>query len=61
MKKINWDYSRYFRLFLKDFGLHGVEEYEKLTPKQKQITDRAYLKDIPNIIKKYWNKNEATS
>lgn len=58
--KTQKNYSRYFKLFLRDFGLHGVEEYEKLTPKQKQITDRAYLRDIPVLIKKYWNKNQAT-
>jgi len=55
------NYSRYFMLFLKDFGLKGVAEYERLTPEEKQITDRAYLKDIPNLIKKYWNKSKATS
>lgn len=60
MKKTNKNYSRYFKLFLKDFGLKGVAEYERLTPEEKQITDRAYLKDIPNLIKKYWNKNLAT-
>lgn len=54
-------YSRYFMLFLKDFGLKWVAEYERLTPEEKQITDRAYLRDIPNLIKKYWNKNKATS
>lgn len=53
MKKTNKNYSRYFKLFLKDFGLKGVAEYERLTPEEKQITDRAYLKDIPNLIKKY--------
>lgn len=53
-------YSRYFKLFLRDFGLRGVEEYERLTPEEKQTTDRVYLKDIPNLIKKYWNKNSAT-
>jgi hypothetical protein len=54
------NYSRYFKLFIKDFGLKWVAEYERLTPKEKQITDRAYLKDIPNLIKKYWNKKSAT-
>ena len=51
--KTTKDYSRYFRLFLKDFGLKGVSEYEKLTPDEKKITDRAYLKDIPYLVKKY--------
>lgn len=46
-------YSRYFKLFLRDFGLRGVSEYERLTPEEKKTTDRAYLKDIPNLIKKY--------
>lgn len=55
------NYSRYFKLFLRDFGLDGVREYEKLTPQEKQVTDRAYLKDLPYLIKKYWNKNKATS
>ena len=53
-------YSRYFKYFLRDFGLKGVAEYERLTPDEKKTTDRAYLKDIPNLIKKYWNKNSAT-
>ena len=53
-------YSRYFKLFLRDFGLKWVDEYEKLTPEEKKTTDRAYLQDIPNLIKKYWNKNSAT-
>ena len=62
--KTTKDYSRYFRLFLKDFGLKGVSEYEKLTPDEKKITDRAYLKDIPYLVKKYWSTkstvNDAT-
>lgn len=53
-------YSRYFKLFLRDFGLRGIAEYERLTPEEKKTTDRAYLKDIPNLIKKYWNKTSAT-
>lgn len=54
--KTTKSYSRYFRLFLKDFGLKWVAEYERLTPTEKQITDRAYLKDIPYLVKKYSNK-----
>lgn len=61
MKKADINRSRYFKLFLRDFGLKGIAEYERLTPEEKQITDRAYLRDIPYLIKKYWNKNKATS
>ena len=49
-------YSRYFLQFLEDFGLHGVEEYKGLSAEEKKITDRAYLKDIPYLVKKYSNK-----
>jgi len=52
-------YSPLFLRFLHDFGLKGTREYEKLTPEEKQITDRAYLKDLPNLIKKY-KKRTAT-
>ena len=61
MKKETKTYSKYFKHFLSDFGLRGIDEYESLTPEEKKITDRAYLKDLPNLIKKYWNKNQATS
>ena len=61
MKKEPKTYSKYFKQFLSDFGLHGIAEYESLSPEEKKITDRAYLKDLPNLIKKYWNKNQATS
>lgn len=53
MKKTNESYSPLFLRFLHDFGLKGTREYEKLTPVEKKITDRAYLKDLPNLIKKY--------
>ena len=61
MKKETRTYSKYFKQFLSDFGLHGIAEYESLSPEEKKITDRAYLKDLPNLIKKYWNKTTATS
>ena len=48
-----WVGLKYFKQFLSDFGLHGVAEYESLSPEEKKITDRAYLKDLPNLIKKY--------
>lgn len=46
-------YSDLFIRFLHDFGLKGTREYERLTPTEKKTTDRAYLKDLPNLIKKY--------
>lgn len=61
MKKETRIYSKYFKVFLADFGLRGIDEYESLTPEEKKITDRAYLKDLPHLIKKYWNKKQATS
>lgn len=54
-------YWKYFIRFLADFWLKWVKEYESLTPEEKKITDRAYLKDLPNLIKKYWNKTTATN
>lgn len=61
MKKTNESYSPLFLRFLHDFGLKGTREYEKLTPNEKKITDRAYLKDLPNLIKKYWNKKRTAT
>ena len=55
-KQTTQSYSKYFIRFLHDFWLKWVAEYERLTPEEKKITDRAYLKDLPNLIKKYWNK-----
>lgn len=52
MKQFNKSRNKYFLQFLQDFWLHGITEYERLTPKEKQITDRAFLKDLPNLIKK---------
>ena len=57
MKKNYKDYSPLFLRFLNDFGLKWTWEYERLTPDEKKITDRAYLKDIPNLVKKYWKKS----
>ena len=58
-KQAHESYSPLFLRFLHDFGLKGTREYEKLTPEEKKITDRAYLKDLPNLIKKY-KKRTAT-
>lgn len=52
MKKTKRHYSATFIKFLKDFGLKWTNEYESLTPEEKKICDRAYLKDLPNLIKK---------
>ncbi len=51
-------YSKYFVRFLHDFGVKGTWEYEQFTPEERRICDRAYLKDLPNLIKKYWTKKE---
>lgn len=53
----NWKkhYSDTFVRFLYAFGVKWVAEYESLTPEEKKICDRAYLKDLPNLIKKKSN------
>lgn len=44
-------------MFLKDFWLKWVLEYESLSPQEKKVTDQAYLKDLPNLIKKRQKKS----
>jgi len=50
-------YSDLFLVFLKDFWLKWVSEYESLSPQEKKVTDQAYLKDLPNLIKKHQKKS----
>lgn len=52
MKKTTKRYSDTFIRFLHAFGLKWVAEYESLSAEEKKICDRAYLKDLPNLIKK---------
>lgn len=54
MKKTK-KYSDVFIRFLHAFWIKSIAEYESLTPTEKKITDRAYLKDLPNLLRKKSN------